>query len=134
MSRPEAVGAKPRGRFVEQTKNDVSAPLFGPMLGWKDVRVAERFVGLEVVMGDLSAQTMVEPFSDHSAEGQFEFLFTGKNQVFAREEPGCIQSYLHTVIDAAEVGELEVEKAIGQVLSLEHHEAVRLLHVGGEFS
>ena len=109
MSCPKTVGPKSRGRFVKEPKQNISASLVSPKLRSKNVRVAQRFVGLVIVVARFTSQPMVKPLANDSAKCLPQFLFAGEDEVLSGEDSGGIEANFRSGVDAAELGEFQVE-------------------------
>ena len=94
---------------MEEPKENIAAPLLGAEFWRKDVGMTERFVGLVVVVSWLATEAVIETFANDSAEGLSEFFLTGEDEVLSGEDSCGIQPNFGSRVDAAELGEFEVE-------------------------
>ena len=95
--------------------------------------VAEGLAVAAVGRHVVASQEVPPSLADHAAECLAKVGASGGAHLFDGEHSGGVEAGFHSAVDAGEVGELQAEESMGQVVGLERDEAVGLLHVRADF-
>ena len=93
----------------EQTKQDIARALFSSMFRSQDMRVAEGFVHLIIIISRLTPKPMIEPLANHSSEGESELLLRRQHKILARKYSRRIKANLGSGIDSAKFSLFQVK-------------------------
>ncbi len=102
MSGPNSRGAESGAGFVSEAEENGAGVLVGAHVGGQDVGVTQSLAGFILELNVVSAEKVVPPFANDTAEGIGQLLRVLADKIVAGEDSGGIEPCLHAFVDSGE--------------------------------